>query len=294
MTDKGSHLLCDNLINTDFVEWLNDMNEIISGTYADAKALVESYVPLFRQLNADDIDWCVVGSMAVIIRQVIAHAAKFRMTDDIDVMLPYSVSNEEFLNTFVSAYAPSDKHTDIIAFLDDMSSDDDDICNMGIIGTTLSEDINDEFPDIDISLPNIDACRFLSLKRLDDFNIECVEFEGVTIPLGSVDDIIEMKQSTIDYLGNTLRNNPRRKDVIDIKTLMTMRANDTYDVDAEISRRMMVTVSSDRSSPSYSQLLIMEWNSYEKKFRRLPIASYLNLPGPLYGDSSICFFFLSA
>lgn len=34
--------------------------------------------------------------------------------------------------------------------------------------------------------------------------------------------------------GITLRNNPRRKDVIDMKTLMPMRANDTYDVDAEI------------------------------------------------------------
>ena len=41
------------------------------------------------------------------------------LTDDIDVMLPYSVGNEEFLNTFVSAYAPSDKRADIIAFLDD-------------------------------------------------------------------------------------------------------------------------------------------------------------------------------
>ena len=27
--------------------------------------------------------------------------------------------------------------------------------------------------------------------------------------------------------GNTLRNNPRRKDAIDMKTLMTMRANDS-------------------------------------------------------------------
>lgn len=156
------------------------------------------------------------------------------MTDDIDVMLPYSVGNEKFLSDFVTAYVTDDKCTEVIAFLNDMSSDDDDTCNMGIIGTTLSDDINDEFPGINVSMPNIDACRFLSMKYFDDFDIEYVEFEGVTIPIGSVDDIIEMKQSTIDYLGKTLRNNPRRKDIIDLRMLITMRANGTYDIDADI------------------------------------------------------------
>ena len=78
------------------------MNEIICGSYDDEKALVESYLPLFRQLNSDGISWCVVGSMAIIIRQVISHVDKVRMTDDLDVMLPYSVGNQEFLDTFVN------------------------------------------------------------------------------------------------------------------------------------------------------------------------------------------------
>ena len=210
------------------------MNDIVLGTYDDAKQLVESYLPLFKQLNEECVSWCVVGSMAVIIRQVVAHAERFRMTDDLDVMLPYSVGNAEFLDAFVTAYVPDNHRTAIIAFLDDMSSDDDDTCNMGIIGATLSEDIHDEFPDVNVFLPNIDACRFLSMKHINDFNIEHIEFEGVTIPLGSVDDIIDMKQSTINYLGKTLRNNPRRKDIIDLKTLMTMCADGTYGIDAYI------------------------------------------------------------
>lgn len=181
------------------------MNEIICGSYDDAKALVESYLPLFRQLNSDGISWCVVGSMAIIIRQVISHVDKVRMTDDLDVMLPYSVGNQEFLDTFVTSYVPDDQRSESIAFIDEMSSDNDDACNMGVIGTTLSEDINNEFPDIDVSMPNIDACRFLSMKHFEDFDIDYVEFEGTVIPLGSVEDIIDMKQSTIDYLENTLR-----------------------------------------------------------------------------------------
>ena len=108
----------------------NNMNEIICGTYDDAKTLVESYLPLFRQLNNSGISWCIVGSMVIIIRQVFSHAEKVRMNDDLDIMLPYSVSNQEFLNAFTEAYVPDDKRTEIISFLDDMSSDDDDICNM--------------------------------------------------------------------------------------------------------------------------------------------------------------------
>lgn len=41
------------------------MNDIVIGTYDDAKALVESYIPLFCQLNDSNTNWCVVGSMAV-------------------------------------------------------------------------------------------------------------------------------------------------------------------------------------------------------------------------------------
>ena len=83
-------------------------------------------------------------------------------------------------------------------------------------------------------MPNIDACRFLSMKHFEDFDIEYVGFEGVSIPLSSIENIIDMKQSTINYLENTLRNIPRHKDIIDLRTLTAMRANGTYDVDAII------------------------------------------------------------
>ena len=72
------------------------------GPYRAAKDLVSDFLPMFRKLNEQGTDYCVVGGMAVLLQSMdkARDSNRFRATHDADIMFDDEYTNVDFAKAY--------------------------------------------------------------------------------------------------------------------------------------------------------------------------------------------------
>lgn len=76
------------------------------GPYRAAQDLVYDFLPMFRKLNEQGTDYCVVGGMAVLLQSMdkARDSNRFRATHDTDIMFSDEYTNVDFAKAYMAAF----------------------------------------------------------------------------------------------------------------------------------------------------------------------------------------------
>lgn len=188
----------------------------------DAEKLFKQYQPMFKSLDVNNINYCLVGGVAVIAHAIANNYDKYRATIDADLVLPKSYTNKDFAENYIDAYAQNDEQTKTIAIalvgdedLDKLNDKDNKYANISFIGAEKELD--------GIETPDFDVCRSLNGLSLEDISIEKLNILGFEVSVASIEDLITMKQKTIELYGPDPQTNPRFQDFIDLKILKDIK-----------------------------------------------------------------------
>lgn len=180
--------------------------------------IVDNAVPLFRKLDRDGIDYCVIGGLGVIINGLVRSYDYFRETRDIDIMLPGDYSNIEFSKAYLAAYAQDPelgKNVYEAVFgdegFDELSKEDQAFVNTSFIGAQLQYD--------GIDTPSVDAVRSLDEETIETLDYDIIRIKGVNVPVATPECLAKMKEYTVKVLEQTYRSFPRPQDLVDLSRL---------------------------------------------------------------------------
>lgn len=76
------------------------------GPYRAARDVVYDFLPMFRKLNEQGTDYCVVGGMAVLLQSMdkARESNRFRATHDADIMFGDEYTNADFAKAYMAAF----------------------------------------------------------------------------------------------------------------------------------------------------------------------------------------------
>lgn len=190
------------------------------GPYRAAQDLVSDFLPMFRKLNEQGTDYCVVGGMAVLLQSMdkARDTNRFRATHDADIMFGDEYTNVDFAKAYMAAFG-SDGEFAKAAYdemfgdgaFDELAEEDQALVNCSFCGPETFSGRND-YPDFDV-------VRSLNGLVLDDLDREYLQIEDIAVPVAKVDTLLEMKNRTIELLKSDLSFSSRPQDYADIETL---------------------------------------------------------------------------
>ena len=190
------------------------------GPYRAAQDLVSDFLPMFRKLNEQGIDYCVVGGMAVLLQSMdkARDPNRFRATHDADIMFGDEYTNVDFAKAYMAAFG-SDGEFAKAAYdemfgdgaFDELAEEDQALVNCSFCGPETFSGKND-YPDFDV-------VRSLNGLVLDDLDREFLQIGDIAVPVAKVETLLEMKNRTIELLKSDLSFSSRPQDYADIETL---------------------------------------------------------------------------
>ena len=184
----------------------------------EIRRTIESFIPIFKKLDDEGTDYCLVGGLAVAIQMLDSGMAAFRETDDADILVPRFYTNEEFGKAYLGTYANNpDTAGNVYDALFGESG-------FSILAEPGYEFDNTSFvgarEDLDgISTPSFDVCRKLNGRTLDSIERETVLFEGYPIKVATVDELMRMKEETVATYHATPESTSRPQDFVDLAAL---------------------------------------------------------------------------
>lgn len=188
-----------------------------------ARALIDSFIPMFKYLNEQGIDYCLVGGLAVLIRAYLSGSpdVSLRITHDAGLMFGTDFGNDRFAEAYLKTFSNMFESNPSIY---------DDMFGGGVIDSLGKEEerlVNCSFagPQIDgevvggLALPDFDVVRKLNGYTLNDLEYDIVTIDGVNVPVATPLQLLDMKRKTIALLHADLAQTSRRQDFVDVKTL---------------------------------------------------------------------------
>lgn len=187
----------------------------------DAEKLISVFVPMFKWLDEHNIDYCLVGGLAVLLQGIRTGETDFRATVDADVMFDSSFTNAEFAHAYLSVYAADPKYSESVyeavfgeGAFEELSTDAQALVNASFVGADA---------DIDgISTPDFDVVRNLNGIDLADIKFEEIDFKGYPIKVATADQLLYMKEATINLLHADITTTSRPQDFIDAMRLKSI------------------------------------------------------------------------
>lgn len=190
------------------------------GPYRAARDVIYDFLPMFRKLNEQGTDYCVVGGMAVLLQAMdkARDSNRFRATHDADIMFGSEYTNVDFAKVYMAAFgedgqfakAAYDEMFGEGAF-EELAEEDQALVNCSFCGPDTFSGKND-YPDFDV-------VRSLNGLALDDLDKEYIQVEDVAVPVAKVGTLLEMKRRTVALLKSDLAISSRPQDYADIETL---------------------------------------------------------------------------
>lgn len=190
---------------------------------AEAGLLIQRYLPIFEYMNANGIDYCVVGGLAVLLHAYVSEPGDrlFRATKDADLMLGEDFDNEDFFDAYLASFAGDGETRQKV--LKAMVGDVDLFTELS--EEQLLESCEFSAPSVDevgIEMPSFDVARSLKGFSLADMETTVLEVFGVKITVGSLDQLLEMKRMTIDLMSVGREMSVRTQDYLDVHTLSSL------------------------------------------------------------------------
>lgn len=186
-----------------------------------ATSIVESFAPLFRQLNDHGTRYCVVGGLAVMMNGLAQGYDSFRATADADIMVDDDYTNAEFAHAYLDAYGSDPRFAGAVydeVFGDgafkELSKEDQRFVNVSIIGADAATS--------GVDTPDVDVVRRLDEETLSTLDTRCLEMDGVAIHVATPACLRRMKRYTMALMINGYHTEPRASDVIDLMRLDEM------------------------------------------------------------------------
>jgi hypothetical protein len=184
---------------------------------ADVLELLRLYLPLLNRLRANDVPYCVVGGIGVMIHSLACGYTAFRGTTDLDLMLPLDYPNSSFSEEYLEAYAsrPELREPVYRAVFGDSPLEEvwrgGEFDNASIVGAEESLD--------GVRSPNVDVLRRLDEETLDTLDFVSLPVLDASICVATVECLLRMKRYTVNLLTRTYRRDPRPQDLVDIQRL---------------------------------------------------------------------------
>lgn len=190
------------------------------GPYRAAQDLVYDFLPMFRKLNEQGTDYCVVGGMAVLLQAMdkVRDSNRFRATHDADIMFGSEYTNVDFAKIYMAAFGEDGQFAQTAydemfgaGAFEELAEEDQALVNCSFCGPDTFSGKSD-YPDFDV-------VRSLNGLALDDLDREYIQVEGVAVPVAKVETLLEMKRRTVALLKSDLSFSSRPQDYADIETL---------------------------------------------------------------------------
>lgn len=168
--------------------------ESSEGPYRAAQDLVSDFLPMFRKLNEQGTDYCVVGGMAVLLQSMdkARDSNRFRATHDADIMFGDEYTNVDFAKTYMAAFGGDGKFAKAAydemfgdGAFDELAEEDQALINCSFCGPETFSGKND-YPDFDV-------VRSLNGLVLDNLDREYLQIGDIPVPVAKVDTLLEMK-----------------------------------------------------------------------------------------------------
>lgn len=128
------------------------------GPYRAAKDLVSDFLPMFRKLNEQGTDYCVVGGMAVLLQSMdkARDSNRFRATHDADIMFGDEYTNVDFAKAYMAAFGSNGEFAKAAyvemfgdGAFDELAEEDQALVNCSFCGPDTFSGKND-YPDFDV------------------------------------------------------------------------------------------------------------------------------------------------
>ena len=198
-------------------------NGIRALSETQARELLRLYDPLIEKLNAEGVDYCVVGGLGVMMQSLAKkYQGKVRYTQDIDLMVGDEVSDEQLARLYVSAYSESPEEEEqlrleLFGNVDDVSelAEGEEPSGMSLIGVEHE----------DKETPNVDFVRKLNGFTLEDIDRETLFLVNAEAKVATVEQLKVMKSRTIDLYGASFGETLRPQDWIDARRLDAISSN---------------------------------------------------------------------
>ena len=179
-----------------------------------AVKLIEGFLPLINQLNANKRKYCVVGGLGVLLHLMASNSDSLRTTNDIDLMVTDEYLNSDFIKDYFKAYAENSEQYRAIygalfqgSSIEQFNYSDNELVNTSFIGAT------EELDNIDT--PDVDLVRELNNLSYGDLQVVTIMFRETPIKVASIEDLLKMKERTVSFLVNDLHTSPRPQDLSD-------------------------------------------------------------------------------
>ena len=186
-----------------------------------AEQLLLEYLPFFKRLDDEDVRYCIVGGLAVLIQSLVRGREQFRATNDADVMFSFEYTNKEFATDYLSVYASEPgayKPVYEAIFGDEgfgvFDGDGADVDNITFVGANGMLD--------GVDTPDFDVVRTLNAKTVDTISYERIVVNGVSLNVAALPDLAEMKRQTIQLLKAPLSESTRPQDFDDLAQIQNM------------------------------------------------------------------------
>jgi hypothetical protein len=187
----------------------------------DAEDLISSFVPMFKWLDENRVDYCLVGGLAVLLQCIRTDETNFRATIDADIMFDSSFTNAGFARAYLDVYAADPKYSKSVyeavfgdGAFEELSTGAQSLINASFIGADA---------DLDgISTPDFDVVRHLNGIDLKGIGRERVDFKGCPVKVATVEQLLLMKEATINILHADITTTSRPQDFIDAMRLKSL------------------------------------------------------------------------
>lgn len=185
--------------------------------------LVQRYLPLIDELEARGVNYCVVGGLGVILQQLNHGVGGYRVTMDIDFIVPGNYDDDDFVDAYVNAYAETEAQRELLyselmaggTAPYDGSETPPLTLNSGFVGVSAKEQ--------GVDGPSVDLCRTLNGRTAEVVKKERVEVLGRKVWVATAEELADMKLHTIGLYRVSMEDSPRPQDFIDLRTLNRIR-----------------------------------------------------------------------
>lgn len=185
---------------------------------------------MIRYLDEADIDYCVVGGLAVLIHAFLANLDELslRSTRDADLMFTDEFTNADFSKAYLSTFADDAELGKKVyetmfgeSGFTELSSENQRLVNCSFLGPR--EEIEE------LNLPDFDVVRYLNGYRLEDLEKVTVNVLGTRVTVASPAQLLDMKTKTVELLSKGSVPSPHLQDYADIQTLRALVERSTRD-----------------------------------------------------------------
>lgn len=182
----------------------------------DAKTIIEQFLPIFKYFEKCNIDYCIVGGIAVLIHCYINDSRDYRETMDIDFIISQKYNNMKIAEDYMSIFGKNKEEREKLKLIilgdeHDMSVFDNSFENISIEGAIEQID--------GFNTPNVDFCRVLNNVNINTIDRERVSLLGHEVWVATISQLLKMKEDVIRLYGQDPINTSRFHDYIDVKLL---------------------------------------------------------------------------